>query len=159
MEYVNIKMENVEILTDLIVINKERIIGYAKAIALLDSEKNQDLISLFEKNSHQAQQFKSQLVPLVHRERLFSSEEGDPALHKSYKSWLKTVDSHEPNARTAVLSAVMKGEMENAQIYRIALANLEVMDDSAMEMIRNQAQLQTIIYEDLKEIVKLEMEQ
>lgn len=159
MEDVNIKMENAEILMDLIVINQERTVGYAKAITILDSENDSDLISIFENNSQQAQQFKSQLIPLVHREDTSSYEECDPDLQKTYRTWLENVEVHTDEPRKTVLIAVTKGEEENLQIYRIALANLEVMEDSAMEMIRSQAQLQAVVYQNLKDLLILEMAQ
>ncbi|HMR17786.1 MAG TPA: hypothetical protein PKA53_00680 [Sphingobacterium sp.] len=154
-----IKKENTEILTDLIVINQERILGYAKAIAGLDSEKDSDLISIFEQYSQQAQQFKSQLIPLVHREGEIPDNTCDPAPEKLYKTWFEASGIVDSNPRESVLIAVIRGEKDNERIYRIALDNLEVVEENVLEMIRSQADLQSSSHENLRTLLVLETEQ
>lgn len=141
---------------ELIAINHDRVKGYSKAISLLDNTRDSDLISVFENYSQQAQQFKSQLIPLVYRE-------GDDMGHEEkiqrlHRNWLEVADAHGYGSRETVLVACEKGEKENEKVYTIALDNIEDVEEVVLDNIRSQAELQVLASEHLHQLLELEVD-
>jgi hypothetical protein len=137
------------------VVNQERILGYSEAITLLDREKDSDLISFFEENSQQAQQFKSQLVPLARREG--EVPDNNPCGPKSevlYKNWFDAIQSMPQMSREDVLVVVIKGEKDVERIYRIALDNLEVVEENVSNTIHSQVDHHVALLQDLRELLE-----
>lgn len=156
MENAQMKKENTETIKDLIAANHERVKGYSKAISLLDNGQDSDLISVFENYSQQAQQFKSQLIPLVFKE----GEQVDDVekLGQINQNWLEVADAHGYGSRETVLVACERGERENEKIYSAALDSIQNVEESVMETIRSQAQLQSLAVEHLNQLLELEVD-
>ena len=146
----NINEENIEMLADLVALNHERVIGYAKAIGVLNNEQDSDIIAILEKNMQQAQQFKAQLIPLVATE-VDMEKEQEVKSHIPW-SWGEISTIVGPDPRHAVLSTCVRGEEENSKVYALAIKNMEVVEN-IIGVVRNQAELQLEAMQALEELL------
>lgn len=152
----NAHKENVEMLTDLIDINNDRIAGYSKATEMLDGDQDADLLVIFDDYRQQSQQFKSQLIPMVAREA--DDPDGVPSTGKMSRNWIGIPDTHQYNRRETILISCAKGEEECEKVFRLALENMESMDQQTVDMIESQAQLHALAYKKIQLLLELERE-
>lgn len=131
--------ECIDLLKKLITANKDRIIGYSKAIEFLDKDKDADLVIVFEVHTQQSQQFKAQLSPLVIREgEVESSHQHDRIVFSNpMESDIKLGAAK----RTVVLEACKKGEQELQLIYDEITQCNEMIEAQIKEVITSQSKL------------------
>ncbi|KGE15876.1 PA2169 family four-helix-bundle protein [Sphingobacterium deserti] len=133
--------KNIELLNDLIAINNDRIEGYAKAIDLVDKEKDIDIISLFEKIGQQSQQFKAALTPLLVREGERPTETHN-TMGELYRMWMDTRIGIAGDDRYSILAACEKAEAVFEKIYVDIWRGATDMPEKLVDMIKSQSEVQ-----------------
>lgn len=137
------------LLNDLIEINNDRIAGYAKAIALVDSTQDTDIISLFEKIGQQSQQFKTELTAFV-QPRKEDAVERKSAMGNLYRMWMEIKITIAGNDRKSILASCEKGEDVFKRVYADVFKDATDMDENIRSIIKSQAELQQQIHDLLK---------
>ncbi|WDF67704.1 PA2169 family four-helix-bundle protein [Sphingobacterium oryzagri] len=139
------------LINDLIAINKDRIAGYNKAIALLDTTQDSDIIALFEKIAQQSQQFKTQLSTFADP-RNDSATDEKSAMGNLYRMWMEIKINITGNDRETVLASCEKGENVFTKLYADVLHEAANLDESIQAIIKSQAESQAHVHASIKEL-------
>ncbi|WP_166333251.1 hypothetical protein [Sphingobacterium chungjuense] len=132
MQYTN--EECVEFLQRIIAANKNRIEHYTYMSQYLDTDRDTDLLLLFEKYIQQSQQFKAQLTPMIYRE-------GDTEQTGDHKILNASTNTLSQPSRSNIVEACKQLEIEVKQVYNdIHLFNA-IMEDQIKELIISQSEL------------------
>ena len=132
----NYNKEIIEVLNDLIRINRDRIAGYEKAVENLD-EGDAALKTLFYQLSDESQKLKEQLSSEVR------SLGGEPAEDttmsgKIYRAWMDIKDTFAGDDTKSALEACEFGEDAAQKSYAEALDDSREFPDDIQRLIRDQ---------------------
>lgn len=135
----NYNKEIVEVLNDLIRINRDRITGYEKAVENLD-EGDAVLKTLFYQLSDESQKMKEELSTEVR------SLGGEPAEDttmsgKIYRAWMDIKDTFSGDDAKSALEACEYGEDAAQKAYAEALDDSREFPDNIQRLIRDQKDL------------------
>jgi uncharacterized protein (TIGR02284 family) len=128
--------EVVEVLNDLIRINRDRISGYEKAVENVE-EGDAVLRTLFFQLSDESQKMKQELADTV------VSLGGEPAEDttmsgKIYRAWMDIKDAFSADDAKSALEACEYGEDAAQKAYAEALDDSEGTSDNVRKLIQNQ---------------------
>jgi len=132
----NQNKEIVEVLNDLIRINRDRIAGYEKAVENLE-EGDAVLKTLFYQLSDESQKLKDELSTEVR------SLGGEPAEDstmsgKIYRAWMDVKDVFQGDDAKSALEACEYGEDAAQKAYAEAVEDSRTFPDNVQKMIRDQ---------------------
>jgi uncharacterized protein (TIGR02284 family) len=141
------KEETLEILTDLIEINNDRIEGYERAIKELEGG-NDDLKTLFTKMIKESHGFKMELgteVQALGEEMTTDTTTGG----KIYRAWMDVKAAFTDHSRKSILEACERGEDAARKAYRTALEDDE-LPAFLGEIITKQAAILLASHDEIK---------
>lgn len=124
----------IEVLSDLVQINNDRIEGYRKAVEQTDDA---DLKALFNRMIDDSQAFASQLNAQI-GQLGGEGETGTTVSGKLYRTWMDVKATFTGSDRQSILSACEYGEDAAQQAYREALKSDMPMPYGVRELIANQ---------------------
>lgn len=135
----NYNKEIVEVLNDLIRINRDRIAGYEKAVENLE-EGDAVLRTLFYQLSDESEKMKEELAAEVR------SLGGDPADNstisgKVYRVWMDIKDAFAADDAKSALEACEYGEDAAQKAYAEAISDSANFPDNIQRLIRDQKDL------------------
>lgn len=133
--------KNIGLLNDLIAINNDRIEEYALAIDLLNTNRDLDIISLFEKIGQQSQQFKAALTPLLVREDERPTNTNNTK-GEHYHMWKDTRIVITGNDRSSILASCEKAEAVFEKIYTNIWQEATDLPEQLLGMIKSQSEVQ-----------------
>jgi uncharacterized protein (TIGR02284 family) len=125
-----------EILNDLVLINNDRMEGYAKAIEETKPEDS-DLKLVFEQMKIESFQNRRELISLVD---MLGEEkaEGTRLDGKIYRAWMDIKATFSGNSRKSILENCEFGEDAAQKAYRSALSSIEDLTPNALSVISQQ---------------------
>lgn len=129
----------IEILNDLIRINRDRIAGYKKAAEGIE-EEDEGLESLFHQLADESQRIKEELTEAV------IAQGGEPATDttvsgKIYRAWMSVKDTFTGDDIKSTLEACEFGEDAAQKAYTEALKDSNELPNTLKLMIRDQKDL------------------
>jgi uncharacterized protein (TIGR02284 family) len=132
----NYNSEIIEVLNDLIRINRDRIAGYEKAVENLE-EGDASLRTLFYQLSDESQKLKEQLSSEVN---LLGGEpaENSTVSGKVYRAWMDIKDAFGGDDAKSVLEACEYGEDAAQRAYAEALDDSRDFPDNIQRLISDQ---------------------
>jgi len=141
------KEATLDILTDLIQINNDRIEGYERAIKELE-EGDEDLKTLFARMVGESHQFKMELGTEL--QALGEDIPTDTTTSgKIYRAWMDVKAAFTGHSRQAVLENCERGEDAAKRAYRTALEDDE-LPAFLNETISRQAAIQMAAHDEIK---------
>ena len=131
--------EVIEVLNDLIRINRDRIAGYQKAVENVE-EGDAILRTLFYQLSDESQKMKEELADEVR------SLGGEPAedttmAGKIYRAWMDIKDAFAPDDAKSALEACEYGEDAAQKAYAEALDDSDGFPENISDLIRDQKEM------------------
>jgi uncharacterized protein (TIGR02284 family) len=132
----NYNKEIIEVLNDLIRINRDRIAGYEKAVENLEHD-DAVLRTLFYQLSEESQKMKEELAGQV---RLLGGEPAEDSTMsgKIYRAWMDVKDVFAGDDAKSALEACEYGEDAAQKAYAEAIEDSREFPDNVQAMIRDQ---------------------
>lgn len=136
-------------LQDLIHILKERIQVYTNAVSAVEAKNDVDLIAFLEKCMQLSQQLKSELLAILPKEGISSSESQWTAgiLYNKWKKWDFCL---EVSGREQVVEMCTKMEEVIQDIFKQILSSKNHLSENTTAILKSQAALQRELYELIK---------
>jgi uncharacterized protein (TIGR02284 family) len=138
---------NAEVLNDLVQINNDRIAGYEKAIAEVNSEDS-DLKTLFTRMIGESHQYKMALATEVQAQGE-EIEEGTTNAGKIYRAWMDVKAVFTGHDRKTVLNNCEFGEDAAQKAYKMALDE-EGLSANVRALITDQKASLRISHDEIK---------
>jgi uncharacterized protein (TIGR02284 family) len=120
----------------LIVINNDRIKGYADAA---DHANDSDLKTLFMEYSKQSEQFRMELEKLLDDSQDAPAPDSTKVSGKIYRGWMEIKDNLAANNRKAVLASCEFGEDAAKKAYEDVLNDTEDLSNEVFEVVNRQS--------------------
>ena len=111
---------NSQVLSDLLLINNDRIQGYQKAKDQLTDPSDSDLAMTFDEMAAQSRKNVTELQQYVHTDAAEKNETTNAG--KLYRAWMGVKATFSGNDRKSMLEACEYGEDKAQQAYRDALS-------------------------------------
>lgn len=141
-----------ELLNNLIVINNDRIKGYEKAVEDA-ADIDVDLKKLFSDLADKSKKFKAELVEYISGLEGEVKEEGNSFSAGIYRAWMDVKTLFSGRDRRTVLEICKDGEDAAIDAYKTVLANEELTDKNARDLVNAQISVLNDDREMLKKMI------
>jgi uncharacterized protein (TIGR02284 family) len=130
---------SIEILSDLIELNNDRVNGFTKAVEKLDS-KDQDLKSVFDELIQQSQRFIRELTSEAMKIDSGYKQDSTSTIGGSmHRAWIDIKTLFKQRDREAILTECERGEDAIKRAYKDALSSNNDLDKTQIDLIAEQA--------------------
>lgn len=143
--------EKIDLLSQAIGINNERVAGYAKAVELLGDESVTDLQPLFQQYKIQSEQFVSEIQPFLN-EVGPRTNKGSEATGDAFRYGLDIQSSITHSIGQTILENCEKGEDAFRNTYRRILKQVRRDCPEVINLMQSQLARQDIAHTHIKEL-------
>jgi len=133
-----IEKDTLSLLSDLVVINNDRIEGYKKAS---DETEDSDLKSLFSSMVDESRNFKAELTQEINRIG-GAAEEGTKTSGKFYRAWMDIKSALTGKDRKAILASCEFGEDAALEEYNDVLKSEDLSSEARAIVMKQKQSLQ-----------------